>query len=288
MRKTSLLKKLIQDDEILVMPVAHDATAAKLIELTGFKAVSLGGYPTTATLLGKPDLSLATLTEMCTHAKNIAGAVDIPLFADGDTGHGGIINVMRTVSEFERAGAAGMFIEDQLFPKRCGHMEGKEVIETSEMIAKIKAAVDARVDPDFVIAARTDALAVTGIEDAIERANRYREAGADLIYVEAPTTKEEMIRINREVNAPTLAVQIEGGKTPLLPTNELQEIGYNAVAYPLSTLYAAAFAVRNVLEELMHKGTTSGCMDKMIHFNEFNQLMELASLREKESSYSKI
>lgn len=287
MRKTSLLKKLILDDEILVMPVAHDATA-KLIELTGFKAISLGGYPTTATLLGKPDLSLITLTEMAMHARNIVGAVDIPVFVDGDTGHGGVINVMRTVREFERAGAAGMFIEDQQFPKRCGHMEGKQVVETDEMIAKIKAAVDARVDPDFVITARTDALAVTGIDDAIERGNRYREAGADLIYVEAPTTKEEMIRINREVNAPTLAVQIEGGKTPLLPVKELQEFGYNAVAHPLSTLYAAAFAVRSLLEELMQKGTTSGFMDKMIHFNEFNQLMELASLREKESSYFKV
>jgi PEP phosphonomutase and related enzymes len=212
MRKTSLLKKLILDEEILVMPVAHDAIAAKLIELTGFKAMALGGYPTTATLLGKPDLSLITLIEMVTHAKNIAEAADIPLFVDGDTGHGGVINVMRTVREFEKAGAAGMFIEDQLFPKRCGHMEGKQVIETDEMIAKIKAAVDARVDPDFVVCARTDALGVMGIDEAIERGNRYREAGADLVYVEAPTSKEEMLRINREVDAPTLAIQIEGGK----------------------------------------------------------------------------
>lgn len=288
MRKTSLLKKLILDEEILIMPVAHDATAARLIERTGFKSLAIGGYPTSATLLGKPDLSLLTLTEMATHTKNIAETVDIPVFVDGDTGHGSVINVIRTVREFERAGAAGMFIEDQLFPKRCGHMEGKQVIETGEMIAKIKAAVDARVDPDFVITARTDALGVTGIDDAIERANRYWEAGADLIYVEAPTTKEQMIRINREVEAPTLAIQIEGGKTPLLSVKELQEIGYNVVVYPVATLYAAAFAVRSVLEELLHKGTTSGFMKKMIHFDEFNQLMGLTSLREKESLYFKM
>ncbi|MFZ3131728.1 MAG: oxaloacetate decarboxylase, partial [Desulfosporosinus sp.] len=213
---------------------------------------------------------------------------DLPLFVDGDTGHGGVINVMRTVREFEKAGAAGMFIEDQLFPKRCGHMEGKQVIETDEMISKIKAAVDARVDSDFVVCARTDALGVMGIDEAIERGNRYREAGADLIYVEAPTSKEEMLRINREVDAPTLAIQIEGGKTPPFPANELQEFGYNAVAYALSTLYASAFAVRGVLEELMHKGTTTGYRDKMFDFNEYNQFLGLEFLREKERSYSKI
>ncbi|HOP86707.1 MAG TPA: oxaloacetate decarboxylase [Syntrophorhabdaceae bacterium] len=285
MRKTTLLKNLILDRKILVMPGAYDATSARIIEKAGFKAVTIGGYPASACLLGKPDLSLLTLPEMVNHTRNIVEAVDIPVFADGDTGHGGTLNVMRTVREFEKAGAAGMFIEDQLFPKRCGHMEGKQVIEVDEMIAKIKAAVDARMDSDFVIMARTDALGVYGIDDAIERANKYREAGADLIFVEAPTTKEQMFRITHEINAPTKAIQIEGGKTPMLTVKELEEIGYSVVVYPITALYAAAWAVKQVMDELMTKGTTINFMDRMIHFHDFNELMDLTNLRKKESSF---
>ena len=285
MKKTTLFKKLILDKEILVMPGAYDATSARIIEKAGFKSLTLGGYPTSACLLGRPDLSLLTLPEMVTHTRNIVEAVDIPVFTDGDTGHGNTLNVMRTVREFEKAGAAGMFIEDQLFPKRCGHMEGKQVIEADDMVAKLKAAVDARVDQDFVIMARTDALGVMGIDEAIERANRYRAAGADLIFVEAPTTKEQMLRINREVNAPTKVIQLEGGKTPMMSVKELEEIGYNVVVYPISALYAAAWAVKQVMDELMAKGTTAGFMDRMIHFQEFNELMDLTNLRKKESSF---
>jgi carboxyvinyl-carboxyphosphonate phosphorylmutase len=285
MRKTTMLKKLILDREILVMPGAYDATSARIIEKSGFKAVTIGGYPASASLLGKPDLSLLTLPEMVNHTRNIVEAVNIPVFADGNTGHGGVLNVIRTVREFEKAGAAGVFIEDQVFPKRCGHMEGKQVIEVEEMVAKIKAAVDARQDPDFVIMARTDALAVYGIDEAIKRANKYREAGADLIFVEAPTTKEQMYRITHEIDAPNLAIQIEGGKTPILTVKELEEIGYSVVVYPISALYAAAWAVKKVMEELMTKGTTAGFMDRMIHFHDFNELMDLTNLRKKETSF---
>jgi methylisocitrate lyase len=285
MRKTTMLKKLILGREILVMPGAYDATSARIIEKSGFKAVTIGGYPASASLLGKPDLSLLTLPEMVNHTRNIVEAVNIPVFADGNTGHGGVLNVIRTVREFEKAGAAGVFIEDQVFPKRCGHMEGKQVIEVEEMVAKIKAAVDARQDPDFVIMARTDALAVYGIDEAIERANKYREAGADLIFVEAPTTKEQMYRITHEIDAPNLAIQIEGGKTPILTVKELEEIGYSVVVYPISALYAAAWAVKKVMEELMTKGTTAGFMDRMIHFHDFNELMDLTNLRKKETSF---
>ncbi|MFH1123313.1 MAG: oxaloacetate decarboxylase [Pseudomonadota bacterium] len=287
MNKTTLFKKLILDPEILILPGAYDAVSAKIIEQAGFKAVTLGGYPTSASLLGKPDVSLLTLTEIVTHTRNIAEAVDIPVFTDGDTGHGNVPNVIRTVREFEKAGAAGLFIEDQLFPKRCGHMEGKQVIPTEEMIPKIKAAVDARTDPDFVIMARTDALAIYGIEEAIERSNRYREAGADLIFVEAPTSKEEMLRINREVKAPTLTIQLEGGKTPLLTAKELEAIGFNVVVFPISALYAASWAVRRVMEELISKGTTKDLVGQMIPFSEFNQLIGLNEIREKEASYYK-
>lgn len=287
MKKTTLLKKLILDKEILIMPAAYDALAAKIIEQVGFKAVALGGYATSASLLGKPDVSLLTLPEIVTHTRNISEAVDMPIFVDGDTGHGNVINVIRMVREFEKAGAAGLFIEDQRFPKRCGHMEGKEVIPTEEMIPKIKAAVDSREDPDFIIMARTDALAIYGIDEAIVRANKYREAGADLLFIEAPTSKEELIKINLEVDAPTMAIQGEGGRTPLLTAKELEAMGFNVVVYPASTLYVAAWAVRSVMEELITKGTTKGFMDKMITFNDFNKLIGLDEIRKKESYYYK-
>jgi methylisocitrate lyase len=193
--------------------------------------------------------------------------------------------VIRTTREFENAGAAGIFIEDQVFPKRCGHTEGKQVVTTEEMIAKIKAAVDTRRDADFIIMARTDALAVYGIEAAIERANRYQEAGADLLFVEAPTSIDEMIRVNRDANGPTLAIQVEGGKTPILTPKELEEIGYSAVVYPGTCLFAAAWAVMHAMEELKTNGTTLGYADKMITFTDFNRLVGMNEVREKESYY---
>ncbi|MHC4456641.1 MAG: isocitrate lyase/PEP mutase family protein [Planctomycetota bacterium] len=287
MNKTTVLKNLILDKEILVMPGTYDALAAIIIEEVGFKAVTLGGYSASATLLGKPDVSLLTLTEMVNHARNIIDAVNIPVLIDGDTGHGNVTNVIRTIREFEKAGAAGLFIEDQIFPKRCGHMEGKKVIPVAEMIAKIKAAVDARVDQDFVIMARTDAFATHGIEEAIERGNRYREAGSDLIFIEAPTSLEAIARIGREVLAPKLAIQGEGGKTPVVSIKELEKMGYNAVVFPGSALFAAAWAVRHVMEKLMTSGSTTECVDKMITFVDFNRLLGLDEIREKENYYYK-
>jgi methylisocitrate lyase len=174
MKKTTLFKKLVLDEEILILPGAYDGLSAKIVEQAGFKAVTFGGYPASGSLLAKPDVSLLTMTEMVNLARYIAEAVDIPLFVDGDTGHGNVTNVARTVREFERAGVAGLFIEDQVFPKRCGHMEGKQVISTDEMVTKIKAAVDARMDEDLVIMARTDSLAIYGIDEAITRGNKSR------------------------------------------------------------------------------------------------------------------
>lgn len=287
MRKTTLLKQMILEPEILVMPGAYDGLSAKIVEQTGFRAVTLGGYSATASLLAKPDVALLTLTEMVNNAKYIVDAVDIPVFGDGDTGHGNVTNVQRTIREFEKAGLAGVFIEDQLFPKRCGHMEGKQVIPSLEMEAKIKAAVDARIDQDFVIMARTDAVAVEGIDQAIERANRYREAGADLIFVEAPRTEEQMRRINREVDAPTMANMVEGGRTPMFSPAELQDFGYNVVVFPLSAIYAAAWAVRQLMEEIRRNGTTKAFMQRMIVFEDFNRLVGLEKIRQNEASYYK-
>lgn len=285
MKKTSLLKKLILDKEILVMPGAHDALSAKIIELVGFKAVTMGGYAASAASLAKPDVSLLTLTEYAHIVRNIVEAVDLPLFVDGDTGHGNVTNVQRTVRVFENAGVAGLFIEDQVFPKRCGHMEGKQIISTEEMVAKIKAAVDARVDQDLVIMARTDAVAISGIDAAIERANRYAEAGADLIFVEAPTSREDMLRSNREIKAPTNAIQIEGGKTPLLTVKELEELGFNVVVYPNVTVYATAWALRGLWEGLKKNGSTKHWLDKIIPFDDFNTLVGLDKIRDLESHY---
>jgi len=287
MKKTTLFKKLVQDDEILVLPGAYDALSAKIVEQAGFKAVTLGGYPASASLLAKPDVSLLTLTEMVNLARYIVEAVDIPLFVDGDTGHGNVINVARTIKLFENAGVAGLFIEDQVFPKRCGHMEGKQVIPTEEMIAKIKAAVDARMDDDLMLMARTDSLAVYGIDEAIERGNRFAEAGADIIFIEAPPSVENMRRVCREVKAPMTANMVEGGKTPILTAKELQEIGYSIATFPLSTLYAAAWGVRTVMEELATRHTTAGFMDKMITFSYFNKLVGLKDIRTAESRYYK-
>ncbi len=285
MRKTTLLKKLILDKEILVMPGAHDALSARVIEMTGFKAVTLGGYAASAASLAKPDVSILSLTEYVNIARNIVQAVDLPVFVDGDTGHGNVTNVQRTVQVFENAGVAGLFIEDQVFPKRCGHMEGKQIIPTGEMVAKVKAAVDARIDQDLIIMARTDAVAVSGIDEAIERGNRYAEAGADLIFVEAPRSREEMLRSNREIKAPTNAIQIEGGKTPLLTVKELEELGFNVVVYPNITVYATAWAMKGLWEGLKKNGSTKHWLDKIIPFDEFNTLVGLDKIREKESYY---
>ena len=285
MKKTSLFRKYILEDAILVMPGAHDALTARIVEQAGFRAVTIGGYSVSASLLGRPDLSFLTLTEMVDCVRRIVDVTDIPVFADGDTGHGGVLNVRRTVREIESAGAAGMFIEDQVFPKRCGHMLDKQVIEKEEMIAKVKAAVDARMDDDFVIMARTDALAVNGLEDAIDRANLFRQAGADLIFVEAPTTVEQMRAIAARVDAPVLANNIEGGKSPLLSAAELEEIGYSTVVFPVAATYAVAKAVQDLMAELADTGTTAGFKSRMFSFDQFNHLIGLERLRSLERNY---
>ncbi len=288
MKKTTILKNLILEKSILMMPAAYDAVSAMIIEQSGFKCTTISGHAVSATSLGKPDLSLMTLSEMVNQTRNICEAVEIPILVDGDTGHGGVLNVIRTVKEIEKAGAAGLFIEDQTFPKRCGHLEGKQVIAAEEMIAKLKAAVDARNDPDFVIQARTDAIATHGIDEAIERANLYHEAGADLLFIEAPTTEEEISRINKEVEAPTVAIQGEGAKTPLTTAKALEELGFSVVVYPGSALYAAAWAVKSIMHELMEKGTTEGFLDKMYDFPGFNKLMGTDRFLDLESKYLKV
>ncbi|OPY38385.1 MAG: 2-methylisocitrate lyase [Methanoregula sp. PtaU1.Bin051] len=286
MRKTTLLRKMILDPEILVIPVVHDPLCAKIAEQAGIKAIFSAGYANSAAYLGKPDVSLLTLTEMADCTARIADAVSIPVFADGDTGHGNITNVIRTIELLEKAGAAGIFIEDQVFPKRCGHMEGKQVIAAEEMVAKIRAAVDAKKDPDLVIMARTDAIAVNGIDDALYRAGLYRDAGADLLFVEAPESVTQMKRICTEVKCPMFANMLPGGKTPHLSAKELEEIGYSVVADATSCTYVIAKAVQELFNELHRNGSSAALADRMILFDEFNRLVGLPEIRRNEEMYS--
>jgi 2,3-dimethylmalate lyase len=285
MKKTALLRKYILDPEILVIPGVHDPLCARIAQATGFKAVFLSGYASSAALLGAPDVGLLTMTEMVDCAWRIVDAVDLPVFADGDTGHGNATNVTRTMRQFEKAGVAAVFFEDQVSPKRCGHMSGKQVIPAEDMVAKIHAAVDVRIDPELTIMARTDALAVNGIEDAIARMHRYVEAGADLSFVEAPESVDQMRRVVAEISVPNMANAVPGGKTPILSAREFQEIGFACVAHPTALTYAIARTAKDVLTYLQQTGTTAGLEDRMIAFDEFNRLVGLPDIRAREKRY---
>jgi 2,3-dimethylmalate lyase len=282
MKKTTLFKKHLLAEEILAIPVAHDPLCAKIIERAGFKTVGCGGYATSAALLGAPDIELLTMTEMVEAVERIADAVDLPVWADGDDGHGNVTNVARTVKLFEKAGAVSLMLEDQSFPKRCGHMSGKHVIPIDEFVAKIRAAVDARTDPDFTILARTDAIAVEGLEPAVERAHKCLEAGADWIFVEAPETMEQLRQIPKLIKAPLLANIIPGGKTPVLTAAELQEMGYAAVVWPTAFTYTYAKVATELAASLRRNGTPAPFHDRMIEFDEFNDLLGLPKIRANE------
>ena len=255
MRATTRLRRMLAEPGIIVAPGAYDGFSARLIEAAGFKAVYMTGAGTAASHLGQPDLGLATLTEMATHAGHLASCVSLPLIADADTGYGNALNVVRTVREYEKAGVAGCHIEDQVAPKKCGHIAGKQVVDATEFADKIRAAVEYRTDPDFVVIARTDARAVTGLDDAIARANLYREAGADLIFFEAPQSVEEIQRVAREVKAPLLANMVQGGRTPSMKATELEQLGFKIVIFPGVCMRAAVPAIESALTTLRQTGT---------------------------------
>jgi 2-methylisocitrate lyase-like PEP mutase family enzyme len=285
MKRSTRFRLLVEAPEILLLPGVHDALTLRLAEQAGFEAVTCGGYAATASLLGAPDVAQLGMSEMAEMYARLCDLTELPVFADADTGYGGTANVARTVRAFERAGVAGLFIEDQVAPKRCGHMEGKRVVPVAEMVAKIKAALDARSDTDLVIMARTDARAVEGLEAAVERAQIYREAGADLLFVEAPLTVEEMSYICAEVPGPCMANNVEGGMTPILPAAALEEIGYAMVAYPVAASYAIAYAVAGLYEALARDGTSDAWRQNMVDFTSFNELVGLARLRAEEAAY---
>lgn len=279
------LRKLLAQTGIICAPGAYDAWSAKLIADAGFPAAYMTGYGISASLLGQPDIGLIGMSEMATQAGNITAAINIPLIADADNGYGSTLNVRRTVQSYERAGVAAIQIEDQVMPKRCGHMEGKELITPEEMTAKIKAAVQARQSADTVIIARTDARAVNGFNDAIQRAQAYVQAGADVIFFEAPASVQEMQEVRRLIDKPLLANMVENGKTPLLSLNELEQLGYNIAIFPASLLYTATKAVMNTLANLKVHGTTEVVLDKMVDFPTFNQMIGLQAYRDLEKSF---
>jgi len=287
MRTTTRLRELLARPDALVIPGAFDALSARLIVQTGFPAVYMTGFGTSASVLGQPDVGLLTMSEMVSRAAALASvAGDVPLIADADTGYGNPINVRRTIREYERAGVAGLHIEDQVWPKKCGHMEGKQVNAMEEMVQKVHAAVDARQDPDFVIIARTDANAVTGFEDALRRGQAYREAGADVIFIEAPRSMEELRAIGQAFQGmPLIFNWAESGKTPLLPLSEIQTLGFNLVIFPVSLLFAATHAMLALLELLKTGETPAAYSERMVTFSQFTTQLGLPDIQALERRY---
>jgi 2,3-dimethylmalate lyase len=287
MRVTTRLRELLAGPDLLVAPGAYDALSARLIAQAGFPAVYMTGFGTAASVLGQPDVGLLTMSEMLSRATALAAVSgDLPLIADADTGYGNPINVRRTIREYERAGVAGLHIEDQVWPKKCGHMEGKQVIPMDEMVQKIRAAVDARQDPDFVIIARTDANAVYGLEDALHRGQAYREAGADVIFIEAPRSMAELQTIKQTFpGVPLLFNWAESGKTPLLSLDEIHALGYKLVIFPVSMLFAATHAMLELLEVLKRGETPSPFAERMVTFSQFTQQIGLPEIQELERHY---
>ncbi len=268
------LRDLLAEPGIVIAPGAYDALSARLIEQAGFDVVYMTGSGTANSLLGQPDLGLTTLTEMAAQAARICSAVELPVVADADTGFGGLLNVRRTIQEYERAGVAALHLEDQVMPKRCGHFEGKEVIPCAEMVAKIRAAVAARRDPKLVIIARTDARAVEGLDAALDRGRAYQEAGADALFIEAPRTVDEMGLIGRSFRVPLVANMVEGGATPLLPAAELEALGFKLVLHAGTLARAAARAVQDVLLHLRAHGSVLGIEDRLISFQERDRITD--------------
>jgi methylisocitrate lyase len=268
MRATTKFRQLLQEPGIIAAPGAYDCLSAKLIENAGFPAVYMTGAGMSISRIGYPDLGLATMTEMLEHAAYIADAVDVPVIADADTGYGGILNVRRTVRQYERTGVAAIHIEDQDFPKRCGHLDDKRVIPVEDMVQKIRAAVDARTDDDLTIIVRTDSLAVTGWDDSMRRCEQYIEAGADVLFVEALRSQDDVERAASNLDVPLLYNYVETGKSPLLSAQDLEQAGYKIVIYPASAILSAMRAVSTVMAELKEKGTTAHLLDDMNSLHE--------------------
>ena len=286
-KMSALYRKMLNEPGTVFMPGVYDALTAVLAERAGFDIITHTGYGTAASLLGMPDVGLVSFKEMCDRVTSIARAVNIPLMTDADTGYGNPINVYRTVKEYIGGGAAGLFIEDQVWPKRCGHMAGKRIIPADEMVGKIKAAIDSRneYDPDFVVGARTDAIATDGFAEALRRGNLYAEAGVDFVFIEAYETVDQMKRAVKEVKKPLMLNLIEGGRTPLIDAQQAQEIGFKFVCFPLTTLLVATKAVSRALEILKKTNSPQGYMNDLTTWSEFNEIIGVPQIRAMEEKY---
>jgi len=267
------IHRVLDEVGALAFPGVFDTLSAKICQRAGFPMSFVSGYSVAATSIGEPDLGLLTQTEMIDRARRICRSVEIPVVVDADTGYGNPLNVYRTVDELIAAGAAGCFLEDQLWPKRCGHMRGKRVIQRQQYVQKIRAAVDARAGRDFFIVARTDALAAVGMDEAIARVEAARGAGADASFVEAPDSVEQLAEIGRRSPPPNVANMLEGGRTPVLPKADLLALGFQLILYPLAGLFAAAGAIEAIYAKLRKEGTTLGHRQPMATFDQFNDLI---------------
>lgn len=285
MKQTTELRKLLESKGIIVAPGVYDCLSAKLAEKAGFKMVLITGAGVAASILGYPDVGLTTMSEVLNQARNIVRSVNIPVFADCDTGYGNPINVYRTIQEFEDAGVAGLFIEDQIWPKRCGHFEGKQIIAKDEMVKKIQSALDARRNSDLVLMARTDARAVYGLNEAVGRAKAYVEAGADMIFIEAPQTIEELQKVAKCVEVPTMANMVEGGKTPIVSVRELEEMGFKVAAFSGSAQKTAMRAMQELFSELKTTGRLDDVLEKIASLNERSELLGLQRFYEMDRKY---
>lgn len=281
----NLRKLLFDNSKPLVVPGVYDAIGAKIAQKVGFEAMFQTGYGTSATLLGLPDYGFIGATETTENARRICRAVSVPVIVDADTGYGNPLSVWKLVTELEAVGAAGIFLEDQKWPKRCGHMSGKEVIPKEEYSQKLQAALDARKSKDFIIVARTDARAPEGLDAAIERGLQYKKIGADAIFIEAPKSIEEMKKIGRSIKAPLVANMIEGGATPLVSSKVLHKMGFKLILYPLSVLFANAFASMKILHELRKSGTTTRLKKNVVNFDQFNEIVDLTKFKKMERGY---
>ncbi len=270
---TTQVGKILETEGTVALPGVFDTLSARICERTGFPMTFISGYSVAATAIGEPDLGLLTQTEIVDRARRICMAIEIPVLVDADTGYGNPLNVHRTVRELIAAGAAGCFLEDQVWPKRCGHMRGKRVIERDEYVQKMRAADEARAGRDFFLVARTDALVLHGMDEAIARVSEAREAGANACFVEAPASVDDLAEIGRRAPGPNVANMVAGGKTPILPKEELAAMGFHLILHPLCGLVSAARMMQNVFQDLARQGTLAPDGKDIMPFNEFNDLI---------------
>ena len=285
MNKAEMIRRFLKEKGQLIMPGVYDALSAKIASKTGFEVIFITGYSLAATMLGEPDFGILTQTEMLSAARRICSVTDVPVIVDADTGYGNAINVIRTVDELIRIGAGGMFLEDQVWPKRCGHMKGKQVIPLEEQLKKLRAATDTKKERDFFIVARTDARQALGLNEAITRGIAFKQAGADAVFIEAPETKEEMHEISRNVPGPLVANMLERGVTPLMRPQELRDLGFDLVVWPLTPVYSVAKSLTEVYQTLRREGTTTDILDRLMPFDEFNRIVGLEEKYQLDEKY---